>query len=268
MSVLNYSRMPPKTKSKTPKTPAGGDIGQNLESTTSMEGEEVTITLSVLKQMLSAQESLLKTEFQSMISSVTARVNDLVKTVTEIKTSLEFTQQDVDDAKKMADDLKEAEYEIMAVKENLESQGSKMEYLENQSRRNNIRVNGIPESENENWDQAEEKVKAAIKTKLNIDVEIERVHRVNRRKKWPSQSQDARPRTIVCKLRSWKQREAVLRKARIDKPKGLYICEDLALATLEKRTAQLDKLKEAKRAGKTAYFILDRLVVRDRPRKY
>ena len=36
--------------------------------------------------------------------------------------------------------------------------------------------------------------------------------------------------------------------------------------TMEKRKAQLDKLKEAKRAGKIAYFVLDRLVIKDRRR--
>lgn len=42
--------------------------------------------------------------------------------------------------------------------------------------------------------------------------------------------------------------------------------EDLANVTLEKRKEQLDKFKEAKRAGKMAYFVLDRLVIKDRRR--
>ena len=39
---------------------------------------------------------------------------------------------------------------------------------------------------------------------------------------------------------------------------------DLAVATLEKRAGQVEKLKAAKKAGKTAYFILDRLIIRDK----
>jgi len=42
--------------------------------------------------------------------------------------------------------------------------------------------------------------------------------------------------------------------------------EDLANKTLKKRKAQLDKFKEAKRAGKTVHFVLDRLVIKDRRR--
>lgn len=47
----------------------------------------------------------------------------------------------------------------------------------------------------------------------------------------------------------------------------MFLSEDLANETTEKRKAQLDKLKEAKRAGKMAYFVLDRLnVIKERRR--
>ena len=98
-----------------------------------------------------------------------------------------------------------------------------------------------------------------------MEVDIERAHRVERRKNAFNHSQAEqlnKPRTIVFRLRFWKQKEAILHKAQRIKPQGLFICEDLALATLQKRANQLDKLKETKRAGKTAYFILDRLVIR------
>lgn len=77
-------------------------------------------------------------------------------------------------------------------------------------------------------------------------------------------AQPTGPRTIVCRIRDWKQKEEILRKARRVKPEGLFISEDVAPETLAKREPQLAKLKEAKRAGKVAYFILDRLVIRDK----
>ena len=69
----------------------------------------------------------------------------------------------------------------------------------------------------------------------------------------------------MCRLSSWKQKEAVVRKARKEKPEGLFICEDLLQATLEKRKLHFGKLKAAKQAGKSAYIILDRLIIRDKP---
>lgn len=51
----------------------------------------------------------------------------------------------------MASKLKDAEGEISSLQTTLGAQGSKMEYLENQSIRNNIRVSGIPESAGGIW---------------------------------------------------------------------------------------------------------------------
>ena len=72
--------------------------------------------------------------------------------------------------------------EVDKISRDLASHSHKMEYLENQSRRNNICVNGIPESDNETWEDAEVKVKRTIKDNLGIKVDIERAHRVERQK--------------------------------------------------------------------------------------
>ena len=97
-----------------------------------------------------------------------------------------------------------------------------------------------------------------------MEIDIERAHRVERKTKLEGAKNSGQPRTIVCRLKNWKQKEAVVRKARKEKPEGLFICEDLAVATLEKRASQVEKLKAARKAGKTAYFILDRLIIRDK----
>ena len=68
----------------------------------------------------------------------------------------------------------------------------------------------------------------------------------------------------MCKLRDSKQKEQILKMTRRIKPVGLYVNEDLAKETLDKREEQRPKLKEAKRNGKVAYFVLDKLIVKDR----
>ena len=230
---------PPKSQDASNKA-SKSDSGAEVEGT---ECEEY-VTLAALKQMLSMQESTLKSIFESFIMSVNHRVDDLVKTVAKVKSSLEYTQRDVDDIGQMAAKLKDAEEEIGTLQTDLRTQDSKLEYLENQSRRNNIRVSGIPESPNETWEVAEAaKVKQAIQEQLGIDVDIERAHLVERRNRDRSSqdTQQGKSRTIVCKLRCWKQREAVLKKARKSKPSGLFISEDLALATLQRRLVIRDK---------------------------
>ena len=108
-----------------------------------------------------------------------------------------------------------------------------------------------------------------LQEKLHLSFEpvIERAHRTGTRSR-PGAADviNTRPRTLVCRLRDWKQKDEILRAdPRITLP-GTFFSEDFANETMEKRKAQLDKLKEAKRAGKMAYFVLDRLVIKDRRR--
>ena len=240
---------------------AQGQHGADEEA----EGEDQEfVSIVTVRELLKVQESALKAIFESMISSFSSRLDDVVKTVSSLKTSLEFSQKEIGELKPLNLKLSEATRDIDQIKCDFGGMQLKTEYLENQSRRNNIRVSGIPEAEGETWDDSEAKVKAVIKEKLQIDVDIERAHRVERRKSSKRQNTN-QPRTIVCRLRDWKQREAVVRKARKVKPEGLYVSEDLAPETLLKREAQIPKLKAAKESGKIAYFILDRLVIRDKP---
>lgn len=237
---------------------------QQDSSAASFDGEGDYVTLATVRELLKVQESMMKTLFESMIQSLISRVDVVVKDVQEIKTSLQFTQKDVEELKPLQVELEDANKVLDKISKDLTSQSLKMEYLENQSRRNNIRVNGIPESDSETWEEAEIKVKEAIREKLDIEVDIERAHRVERRKSNRGLANQNQPRTIVCRLKDWKQREQVLRKARKEKPTNLHISEDLSPATLQKREPQIPKFKAAKEAGKIAYFVLDRLIIKDR----
>ena len=132
----------------------------------------------------------------------------------------------------------------------------------------NSRIDGIPEEPDETWEDTESKAKVALESKLNLPfkVEIERAHRtgkVNRRS--DDNASSTRPRTVICRLVSWKQKDPILKAARIVKPDGMFVNEDLAAETLQRRKDQLPKLKQAKQAGKIAYFALDKLIIKDRP---
>ena len=213
------------------------------------EDEDESVTVAQVRELLKVQESTMKTLFESVVQSLSTRVDEVVKSVQSIKTSLEFTQKNMEELKPVRAELIETHKEIERLNTDLSSQSLSLEYMENQSRRNNIRVNGIPESSRETWEEAEEKVKDAVKTKLGIDIDIERAHRVERKHRQGKES--SQPRTIVCRLRDWKQREQVLRKVRKEKPGGIHISEDLALATLKKREPLIPKLKAAKEAGRS-----------------
>ena len=105
-----------------------------------------------------------------------------------MKNSLEFSQKDIDDLKPALLKLQELDSAIEEIQDDLDHQEEQMEYLENQSRRNNVRVDGIPKEDNETWEETEAKVKQVLKDELNLASapDIERAHRVGKSSRRPA----------------------------------------------------------------------------------
>ena len=77
------------------------------------------------------------------------------------------------------------------INNSLDTLEDKQEYLESQSRRNNIKIFCVPEDEDEkSWDDTETVVRMLIKNKLEIqdEIEIERAHRIGKKIKPRPQS--------------------------------------------------------------------------------
>ena len=98
-------------------------------------------------------------------------------------------------------------------------------YLENQSRRNNLRFEGLLEDDNETWDETVAKVKNVLVKKLDFESppENESAHLTGRGRR---QDGTSTPRRVVCKFTSYKAKDAILKRARRIKPEGLNIFED------------------------------------------
>ena len=147
------------------------------------------------------------------------------------------------------------------------------EYLENQSRRNTLYVTGIQENGKESWDETEVILKSKSKELLKIsdDLTIERAHRVNSKPNGRRASsgarggrKDERSRPILAKVLNWKEKERVLAAARSIRPDGVKFVQDFSQATLDRRYELVPKLKEARRQGKIAFFIADRLIIKEK----
>ena len=77
--------------------------------------------------------------------------------------------------------------------------------LEDRSRRNKLRIDGIKQHKCETWEQCGQKVKALFKDQLRVEeeIEIDRAHRVEKN---PGIT-DERPKTIVLRCTRFKQKE-------------------------------------------------------------
>ena len=72
------------------------------------------------------------------------------------------------------------------------------------------------------------------------------------------------PRPIVAKFTSLKQKEAILKVARKIKPKGVKLYQDLSSRTLQRRAELIPELLRIRKQAKTAFLVLDKLVVLDK----
>ena len=158
------------------------------------------------------------------------------------------------------------------LRQGLEVIEGKNEYLENQSRRNNIRILGVEETEDEkSWDDTNKVVKDLLKKKLNIpgEVDIKRSHRVGKKTKAghhlgnasQSKSKEQKPRPTVAKISSWKVKENILHEARRKRPEDIMFLHDLSKRTLERRQELIPKMLEARKQGKIAYMVMDKLII-------
>lgn len=230
--------------------------------------ESNTLPISIVKELLAQQREDFVSLITSMSNAFHTRFDKLHETVIELKCSIEYSQKDIDNLKKQTISQQELLVkkgnDLVILGDNVDKHASKLDYIENQTRRNNVRFDGIPEStpKAETWQESEEKVRNILKTKLGMTntVHIERAHRVG-----PVSQGRINPRTIIVKLTHYKDREEVFRNARKLKGTRIYVNEDLSDRVLEKRREQIDLLHEARQQGKIAYFSYDRLIIKDRP---
>eukprot|EP00795_Rhopilema_esculentum_P009801 gene9801-18362_t len=96
----------------------------------------------------------------------------------------------------------------------------KKNYLENQLRRSNLKIVGLPEDEKEiSWENTENVVKATVKRHLGLqeDLQTEREHPVGTPRLPTAKRHDGPdyvgPHGIIAKMSSWKQRERILQAA-------------------------------------------------------
>ena len=218
----------------------------------------IQIDLKTVQELMKVQENSFKAFVHLMVDDFNKRFELLRGEVADIKSSLELSQSEIDQLKaKVPPDF---DKNFKTIKDDLSAIEDKVDYLENQSRRNNIRISGLAEEVNEDWSSTEEKVKSLISEKLELDTNamvFERAHRTGKRR--PN-----KPRQIVAKLLSYKDRDRIIQASKKLKGTGIYVNEDLSSRVIQRRKQQQDKLIEARKDGKIAYFNMDRLIIKPR----
>ena len=175
------------------------------------------------------------------IKKLQEQIKELKKEVTDLKSSVEHTDADLNDLSDRVDEI--YDYQV-----DPEYVTNKLIDLEDRSRRNNLRIDGISESRNETWEECEEEIQKVFNEKLGVkNVQIKRAHCSKMSK---SNNNSEKPRTIVCKLLSYKQKEEMLRNTKKLKGSNIFINEEFCHGKMQYRKKLWKKVKNLRSQGK------------------
>ena len=182
--------------------------------------ELVNTIRDIIKEELGEHEKKLNEILKSQLQNTNERLDKISNEVLEITKSSDLTQGKLDeelaivknDISKIKSDMQVLEDDLLDPNE----VSKKLIELEDRSRRNNLRFDGLMEDPNETWDDCERKVQDFLLNKLNIEgnIEINRCHRFGKRR-------GSRPRTIVCRFLRFKDKQKIIQNAKKLKDTGI-----------------------------------------------
>ena len=280
------------TKRGLPLNGRKDDLLKRLTETLNEESNKVdetekhlqNISIEMIKElfteMFKAQEETIRKIVSSCNSDTIVRLDRLSEEIQDNNERLEKLNKETVDLKISLETSQEIfEKKFQKVNDNLSKQKQKhkedinelwkdndqlcerLRDLEDRSRRDNLRIDGIAEVENETWEQTEEILQNLFKEKLPLEnISVERAHRVGNKEK-------NNKRTIVLKLASFKDKLKIISEARKLKGTNISINEDYSKETLEIRKEKWKEVKELRKNGTYAILVYDKVVTKGKYRK-
>lgn len=209
---------------------------------------------------------VINSEIAVFKESIRKDFTELREEVNGLRTSLEFSQSQIDDIIKTTKTVDLLDNRVESIQQQLDQSADLLDYLDNQMRRNNLRIEGVNEIESETWEKTENLVKLTLTDKLHFTPEevsnmtIERAHRV--RSTGANNLSAHKP--IVVRFMSFKSRDSVLKACRVHKPVGLHVFEDFSSRVMKRRKELLPEMYAKRNEGKIAYLSYNKLVVKER----
>ena len=165
----------------------------------------------------------------------------------ELKRSLEFSQNDLEDIKSSIREQGTKLVRLETAPSRFDSAEDRIRSLEDYSRRNNIVVDGVSEMRNETNDQLHVSIRKLFSERLKVEPNIVSIHRLRPREN--PEKVPERPRAVLVKLSSFEEKMECVRAAPRLKGTNVYINEDVSRETLNIRREKLDELREKRRKG-------------------
>lgn len=170
-----------------------------------------------------------------ILDSTNKRIDGIVREFQDLSNSLKYSQKDIDEIKATQDvdrntfkDLDKLVKQSHSTSVQSDILLEQLDYLENQSRRNNIIIDGITSDHaEESWTETENKVRELLTTKLKMEADSIQIERAHKRRKFRRDAE--KPRGIIVKLLRFKDKERIMEKARAHlKNTSVYINKDFS----------------------------------------
>ncbi|KAK7878890.1 hypothetical protein WMY93_034233, partial [Mugilogobius chulae] len=194
--------------------------------------------VAMLKAMLEDHRSSLSAEINASITRLESKLDNIQSAINDHDQRLSSLEDAATDTRK---DMHDMEVKLAAVMDDNAKLKAKLVDLESRSRRNNIRIVGVPEDVEGPRPTAffsEMLLEVFGKDILKTAPDLDRAHRALAAKPGPA----AKPRAVVVCFHNFQTRELVVRKARELRGKlrykdsPLHIFEDYCPEVLEQRS--------------------------------
>ena len=233
---------------ETPPTPRK-EINEDDESLSD-------IIRQIVKEELAAHEKTIKALIKSNLKATNERLDNIAAEMGKLSKSIEYTQSQLDEELgNVKKDITRLENNIKSIKKDLldpDYVSVKLVELEDRSRRNYLRIDGLRETPNETWKTCEGNVQEVLKNNLGFatEAEIDRCPRVKSRNQ--SGQHQGHPRTIICRFNKFKDKQQILNNAKKLRETGIYIYKDFSKDTMDLRKTLWEKVLQYRRQNKFA----------------
>lgn len=200
-------------------------------------------------EVIMMQLELMREEIKELKQAV--NMEDIKKELREMREERRLFKEEVQKERETWRTEKEALQSTIRV------MSSKITYMENQSRRDNLVLRGVEENAGESWEDCSRKVMEVGKM-IGVDLKEEDIIRAHRTGGGP------KPRPIVAKMRTWELKDQFMRrKKNLNGKSRILVQEDFARNTIEERRKLIDVAKQRKEKGEDAFVKFDKLFVNE-----
>ena len=165
---MNDNQATPTTSGTNEDEKSFKETAKKILSERNNEGEPLfDIIRNIVREEFKIHESNIKELINSNVNKTTERLDKLSAEIVDLTASLEFTQKKIDEELfQVKKEIKNLKTEVKAIEDDLlnaDEVSAKLVELEDRSRRNNLRIDGIKEEPNETWEACEKKSKISLR---------------------------------------------------------------------------------------------------------